>query len=100
MIFVTGAAGFIGSNLVDRLLAEGHQVVGYDNFSTGQRSFLDNASALPNFRLIEGDVLDTLMLTNAMHTVAPTITGYPKIGLRENTGMISDMKAKHGMMRM
>ena len=37
---VTGAAGFIGSNLVDRLLAAGFSVTGYDNFSTGQREFL------------------------------------------------------------
>src|ERR1700730_12618311 len=41
----------------------------------------------------------TLMLTNPMHTVAATITGYPKIGLRENTGMISETKAKAGMIR-
>src|SRR4029453_2528238 len=41
----------------------------------------------------------TLMLTNAMHTVAATMTGYPKIGLRENTGTISDTNAKHGMTR-
>ncbi|MBU6410838.1 MAG: NAD-dependent epimerase/dehydratase family protein, partial [Verrucomicrobia bacterium] len=34
-IFVTGAAGFIGSNLVDRLLADGRSVTGWDNFSTG-----------------------------------------------------------------
>ena len=39
----------------------------------------------------------TLRLTKPMQTVAATITGYPKIGLREKTGMISDMKAKHGM---
>lgn len=37
--FVTGAAGFIGSNLVDRLLADGVSVTGWDNFSTGQRRF-------------------------------------------------------------
>src|SRR6202167_5693587 len=41
----------------------------------------------------------TLMLTNPMHTDAATITGYPKIGLREKTGMISDMKAKQGIIR-
>src|ERR1700745_1900503 len=41
----------------------------------------------------------TLMLTKQMQTVAATITGYPKIGFRENTGMISDMKAKQGIIR-
>lgn len=55
---VTGAAGFIGSNLVDRLLAEGYQVVGVDDFSTGQRGFLQRAAASANFRLVEGDLLD------------------------------------------
>src|ERR1700733_13531800 len=42
----------------------------------------------------------TLMLTNAMKTVAPTITGYPKIGLREKTGTISDTNANAGRTRM
>ena len=42
-VFVTGAAGFIGSNLVDRLLRDGKTVVGWDNFSTGQRQFLEGA---------------------------------------------------------
>src|ERR1700758_5157897 len=41
----------------------------------------------------------TLMLTKPMQTVAATMTGYPKIGFRENTGMISDMKAKKGIIR-
>jgi len=55
---VTGCAGFIGSHLVDRLLAAGHQVTGIDNFSTGQRRFLEGAVAHPHFRLIEIDLLD------------------------------------------
>lgn len=65
-VLVTGAAGFIGSTLVDRLLATGSQVVGYDNFSTGLRDFLTCALAHPNFRLVEGDVLDLRTLTAAM----------------------------------
>ena len=47
--FVTGCAGFIGSHLTDRLLAEGHVVSGYDNFSTGAAEFLAGAAALPAF---------------------------------------------------
>lgn len=64
--FVTGCAGFIGSNLTDRLLATGHNVVGYDNLSTGQSSFLKDASSSSSFRFVEGDLLDVDRLTSAM----------------------------------
>lgn len=64
--FVTGCAGFIGSNLVDRLLSDGHDVVGYDNFSTGRREFLSKALQHPSFRLVEGDLLDTGKLAKAL----------------------------------
>jgi UDP-glucose 4-epimerase len=64
--FVTGCAGFIGSTLVDRLLAGGHEVVGYDNFSTGREAFLREAIAHPSFRLVRGDLLDEPRLTEAM----------------------------------
>jgi len=64
--FVTGGAGFIGSNLVDRLLAANHSVVAYDNFSTGQDAFLEIARSHPQFTLVRGDTLDLPALVEAM----------------------------------
>ena len=65
-IFVTGAAGFIGSNLVDWLLEAGHSVIGFDNFSTGRAKFLERALASANFQLIRGDLLKTEGLAEAV----------------------------------
>ncbi len=65
-IFVTGGAGFIGSNVVDRLLEEGHRVTAYDNFSTGSNLFLTNAGKNPQFRAISGDLLDFDLLRTQM----------------------------------
>jgi UDP-glucose 4-epimerase len=62
---VTGCAGFIGSNLVDRLLVDGWLVTGYDNFSTGFAEFLTGANACPRFVLIKGDLLDRGRLEQA-----------------------------------
>jgi len=64
--FVTGGAGFIGSNLVDRLLSKGDMVTVFDNYSTGFDKFLDNARNNPNFTIIKGDVLDNDHLTTTM----------------------------------
>ncbi len=63
---VTGAAGFIGSNVVGRLLSDGHEVVGYDNFSTGQERFLASAHRSDGFCMVHGDVLDLPRLSAAM----------------------------------
>jgi UDP-glucose 4-epimerase len=65
-VFVTGAAGFIGSNLVDRLLADGVRVTGWDNLSTGKEKFLEGALKHPAFKLVRGDNLDLPALTQAM----------------------------------
>lgn len=94
--FLTGCAGFIGSNLTDRLLAADHQVVGYDNFSTGRTMFLESASRSGNFKLITGDLLDPAELTPAMagcefvfHLAANADvrfgTDHPRKDLEQNT---------------
>ena len=58
-VLVTGAAGFIGSHLVRRLVAEGHQVVGLDDLSTGSTDALGD---VPEVRFVEGDVCDLALV--------------------------------------
>jgi len=62
---ITGGAGFIGSNLADRLRADGVEVVIVDNFRTGRREFVRDLQADPDVTLIEGDVLDQRVLEGA-----------------------------------
>jgi UDP-glucose 4-epimerase len=65
-VLVTGAAGFIGSSLVNRLVSDCKQIVGYDNFSTGQRKFIEEISRRSDLRMVEGDLLNVKKLKNAM----------------------------------
>ncbi len=55
---ITGCAGFVGSSVVDRLLADGHHIVGIDNFSTGREDFLALARDRSTFTLVRGDIRD------------------------------------------
>src|SRR5881409_1450019 len=74
-VLVTGAGGFLGSHLCDRLLALGHRVVGMDNFITGNRSNLEHLKSHPNFQLILHDVANFIEvegpLEGVLHFASP-----------------------------
>jgi len=93
---VTGAAGFVGSTLVDRLLADGHDVVGIDDFSTGREAFVAQARANERFTLIRGDLRDAQLALDAarggdaiFHLSANADvrygTDHPTLDLEQNT---------------
>ncbi len=95
-ILITGGSGFIGSNLVDRLLGNGNEVIIYDNFSTGFQEFLNDAGKYDNFKLVRGDLLDFEILIKSMsgcdfvfHLAANADvrfgTLHPKKDLEQNT---------------
>jgi nucleoside-diphosphate-sugar epimerase len=65
-ILITCAAGFIGSNMVDRLLAAGHSVVGFDNLSTGHKRFSTKATDHPQFSFHHADLLEGGSLKQAI----------------------------------
>lgn len=74
-IFITGAAGFLGSHLCDRLLADGHEVIGMDNFITGSPDNLAHLSGNQAFSFIRHDVSNFIFVPGkvdaVMHFASP-----------------------------
>ena len=106
---ITGGAGFIGSNLADRLIADGVEVVIVDDFRSGRREFLADVLHRPGVRLIEGDVLEQAVLREALEGCdwvfhlqanADVRRGleHPRRDLRQNTiataGVLEAMRAQ------
>lgn len=59
-ILITGGAGFLGSHLCDRLIAQGHQVIALDSLFTGSQKNLSGLASKPNFKFVQHDVVDPI----------------------------------------
>jgi dTDP-glucose 4,6-dehydratase len=74
-VLITGAAGFLGSHLCERLLLEGHQVIGMDNFITGNPDNIAHLSGNSNFEFIRHDVANFIFVPGkvdaVMHFASP-----------------------------
>jgi dTDP-glucose 4,6-dehydratase len=74
-VLITGAAGFLGSHLVDRFLADGHEVIGMDNFITGSPDNLAHLMGNRAFRFVEHDVTEHIFvpgpLDGVLHFASP-----------------------------
>ena len=94
-VFVTGGAGFIGSNLVDTLIAQGHTVTVYDNLSSGRKEFLTAHLHSPHLTLKEADLLQPAALTKTMegHNLVVHLAANPYVRLGETQ---TDLDLKQG----
>ena len=91
-ILLTGAAGFLGSHLTDRLIAEGHQVIGMDNFITGNQKNLEHLAGEENFSFIRHDVSNFIFVPGkidyVLHFASPASPnpasplGYPNLPIQ------------------
>ena len=68
-VLITGAAGFLGSHLTDRFLAEGHEVVGMDNFVTGSPENIAHLAGHPKYRFVQHDVTNFMYVEGALDGV-------------------------------
>ena len=83
-ILVTGGAGFIGSHLCERLIADGHSVVAVDNFITGSRRNIEHLIGRPQFEFIEGNIIQRLDYDGALDAVMNLASPASPVGYLDN----------------
>lgn len=108
-VLVTGGAGFIGSHIVDQLLAEGHQVVVVDDLSTGSLDNVNPQASFVRLSVLDGELLELFAREKfdaALHLAAQTIVGssleHPDIDARVNvlgTLQVLEGCRQHGVER-
>jgi dTDP-glucose 4,6-dehydratase len=94
-ILVTGGAGFIGSHLCDRLLADGHRVIAVDNFITGNQRNVAHLAGNRNFELIEADIIRAIPYTEPVDAVMNLASPASPVGYLDNP-IETMLVASHG----
>jgi dTDP-glucose 4,6-dehydratase len=83
-ILVTGGAGFIGSHLCERLLADGHRVIAMDNFITGAKKNVKHLSKNQNFTLVENDINEKCNIAGKLDAVMNLASPASPVGYLDN----------------
>ena len=81
-ILITGGAGFIGSHLSSSLVRTGHQVVALDDLTTGRVDNIAHLMSNPNFRFVEGDIQDEVLVDQSMSGVDMVVHLAARLGLK------------------
>lgn len=82
-IIVTGGAGFVGSHLVDRLVAAGNDVTVIDNFITARKDNLENSLASKNLKIVEGSIADEHLMNGVFSDVSPEVVVHAAASYRD-----------------
>jgi UDP-glucose 4-epimerase len=87
-VLITGGAGFLGSHLADRLLAEGHEVLSLDNYETGRR---ENLADHDNLTVVEGTIEDRSTVDEAFNSFGPDVVAHAAVSYKDGDAWEQDV---------